>query len=846
MQKMKQIDLGRMFGLTFTGKKVKEWTQDYVPVTAIRDGVVITEDAHGRNHYVKILEINAVNFSTMDPVEQDRIILNYMRSLRSGPSTFQIKIITKQTNIEEYVAAAKQALAEETNVSCKALISNYIEYLTREAGRSTYKRHYYFIFRYEPPLYGNPPTTEEGVIAELNVRAQEVIAEFRSLGNKVFVAENENYTLCTLLYDYYNRAICRAEPFDSRLDRIESDIRRINKFTENDILPDIDFKTILAPKGIDFNESPSYMIIGGQYRAHYFIPGDRIPMNISTTGGWLTELASFGEDFDVDIFFNKESSEQKLNAIRNNLKWSSNNLQTTSAEAMNADEVVDEYSAAMFMKRALGSDGEEIYEMSVMLTTYALTLEDLVEKKAYIKRRSVQMDLPLLECKRFQEDAFNSTGFYCELTPKMFNLTHRNITSSGVAAAYPFTSFSLTDPNGVAIGYHRGNRSLIMLDLFASHYANANISLYGASGHGKTFALLTLTSRLRFHGIQQFILSPDKQDEFRRICDALGGIFVDISASSNQRINLFEITPMDTPEKELLGGESYVEKSWLTDKVENVGTWCNYLIKDLTPAEKVRLQQITMEMYAALGITEDNDSIFADKKTRTLKRMPTMSDFYERVKGDPALRPDVLIMLSQFVDGAAKSMNGQTNVNLDNKYIVFGLENIKEDLLAPTMFIILTYVWDKCRANKTERKMISIDEGWKLLDKNNPLVASFVERIFKVIRGYGGGALFATQSIVDLYKDGSNFGNAILSCSHSKIILGMEQKDLNVLSEELGISPTEASQVLGAEPGEALLCAGANHIPIKIEASETEYKLFTTRRSDLEQLVKEKKEQTKR
>lgn len=840
---MNNIDIGRSLGLTIKHNKIKEWTQDFVPVTAIRDGVVIIEDDRGRERFIKILEVNAVNFAIMSPIEQDRLIMNYMRSLRSGPSNFQIKIVTKPTDIEEYVSAAKKALAEETDVNCKALISNYINYLVGEAGMQTYKRHYYFIFEYEPPLYGNAPTTTEGVITALNEKAQEIIGEFRSIGNKIYVSDNEDYDLCVLLYDYYNRAICRMENFQSRVDRISRDIKKINRMQENDRMPDVDFKTLLAPKGIDFNESPNYMIIGGEYRAHYFIPGDRIPTYISTVGGWLNELSNFGEGFDVDIFFSKESSEQKLNSIRTNLKFSSNNLDQTAAEAMNADEVVEEYSAAMFMKKALGSGGEEIYEMSVMLTTYASTLEDLTDRKAYIKKRSVQMDVPILECKRFQEDAFDSTGFFVELTPKMFNLTHRNITSSGVAAAYPFTSFSLTDPNGIAIGYHRGNRSLIMLDLFAPHYANANISLYGASGHGKTFALLTLTSRLRFHGIQQFILSPDKQDEFRRICEALGGVFVDISASSNQRINLFEIVPMDSPEKELLGGESYVEKSWLTDKVETVGTWCNYLIRDLSYAEKVRLQQITVDMYSEFGITEDNDSIYEDKEAGKIKKMPAMSDFYERVKADTDLRSDILIILSQFVTGAARSMNGQTNVDLKNKYIVFGLENIKDELLAPTMFIILQYVWGKCRQNKTERKLISIDEGWKLLDKNNPLVGAFVERIFKVIRGYGGGALFATQSIVDLYSDGSNFGNAILSCSHSKIILGMEQKDLNMLSEELGLSPTEASQIIGAEPGEALLCAGSNHIPIKIEASAAEYKLFTTRRSDLEQLIKEMNQQ---
>ena len=110
---------------------------------------------------------------------------------------------------------------------------------------------------------------------------------------------------------------------------------------------------------------------------------------------------------------------------------------------MNADEKVAAYTDAMFMKEALRSGGEEIFEMGIIISTYATTLSELIERKAFIKKRSIAMGIDILECKRFQEEAFYSTGFSTEITPKMYNLTHRNITSSGVAATYPFTAFLL-------------------------------------------------------------------------------------------------------------------------------------------------------------------------------------------------------------------------------------------------------------------------------------------------------------------------------------------------------------------------------------------------------------------
>ena len=839
---MQKFDLGRDLGITIARRKPREWTQDFVPVKRVQNGVVVIEDDRGKTRFIKILEINAVNFAIMAPEEQDRLIMTYMRQLRTGPDSFQIKIVTKRSNIEEYIAAAKKALSEEQDINCKTMIVNYINYLSREASAQTFKKHYYYIFEYEPPAYGKGASSESEAIAALNRKADEIISNFKSLGNKVKITrpEEQDWELCNILYDYYNRKICSYENFESRLDRIEHDVKAINGIPQDEEAPDdSDFKSILAPKSIDFNESPNYMVIDGQYRCHYFAPGRNIPSYINTAGGWLTELTSFGEGFDVDLFFKKVDSAQKLNSIRNSLKFKRNDMEQTTAEDMNADEVMEGYSSAMFMKTALKSGGEEIYEMSVMMTTHADTLEELLDRKEFIKKRSIEMDMPLWECKRFQEEAFSSTGFFLDLSPKLFNLTHRNITSSGVAACYPYTAFSLADPEGIAVGYHRENKSLIMVDPFATHYANANISLYGSSGQGKTFTLMTLTSRMRFQGVQQYILSPDKQDEFRRICSAIGGVFVDISPSSTQRINLFEISPMESPERSLLGGDSYIEKSWLVDKIDSIKIWCNYLIKDLTYAEKVTIGRVLTELYADFGITEDNSSVYEDPVKKTVKRMPIMSDFYERIRREKGLRPDIGIILSQFVTGEAKSLNGHTNVDLNNKYIVFGLENIKGELLAPSMFIILDYVWGKCRERKTEKKMISIDEGWKLLDPKNPLVGEFVQEIFKIIRGYGGGAIFATQSIVDLFRDGSNFGNAILSCSHSKIILGMEQKDLKLITGELGLSATESAQIMGSEPGEALMCAGANHIPVKIQASDLEYKLFTTRRSDLAEIIKE-------
>lgn len=831
------FNIARDLGLSFSSSKPPEWTQDFVQENRIRNGVIITEDSNGNNRkFVKIMEVVAINFTIMSDEEQDMTIRKYAALIKTITADFHIKVVTTFSNIDDYVAMARAAYQEEKNESCKALIAQYIQYLQTEGGLDTYRKHYYFIFELQGEDMKSIQTEEDG-IALINRKAEEIASGFRSLGNDVLLfTSNEDGKLSELLYNYYNRATRRNEPYNKRVMRIRDDRAKVMELLPDADIP-FDFRNLIAPKSIDFNESPSYMVIDGMYRSHFFVRGNTIPNYMLTQGGWLSGIINFGFGYDIDIYFIKDDSSQKLNSIKNTLKWQKYKLANTEAEQENAEEIAENYSGAMWMKQALKGGRESVYDITVLITVWAHTLEELDLRKKAMKKAAITLDVDILECKRYQEEAFYSTGYTMNLRPKLLNVGRRNMTTSAVAAAYPFTAFSLSDKNGIAVGYHRENSSMVLYDPFDSRYANANMSIYGASGHGKTYSLMTITTRLRYHGVQNFILAPDKQDEFRRICDALGGEFVDIAATSSQRINPLEIRPMSSPVTAFLGGNSYSEKSWVIDKIDNLKIWLTYLIPDLTLAEKTQLETILLHLYGEFGMNEDNDSIYEDEEHTKLKKMPVISDFYKKIEKavrEGILRKDILVIMSRFINGACRNMNGQTNVDLNNKYIVFGLENIKNDMLAPTMFIILEFIWAKCRQDRTKKKMITIDEGWQLLDGNNRQVGEFVQEIFKVIRGFGGGAIFATQSIVDLFNGRDNYGNAILSCSHSKLILGMEKTDLDNISEKLGLSREEAMTIPSQDKGEALFCAGASHIPIKVKASPSEHMLFTTQREELE------------
>ena len=714
-------------------KKIdREYTQDFVPIKDIKNGVIIANYG-GKTHYIKLLEIIPLNFSLLSPDEQDSIVLLFRDLLRSAPASFHIKIITKRTDINSYLEAAEKAKAEEPLQSCRDLIDNYMQYIYTMGAYNSVERHYYFIFEFDQAFSSIKVTEEEGIINVLNQKAAAIMSDFNTMGNKAIDWGGNAKEIAKVLYSFYNPGISIAESFEERVERIEHDTMVTHNVEEGQN-PGLDIRDIISPKSIDFM-NPSYILIDGIYQSRFYVQGSGYP-NYMSTNGWLAAYIGLDYGIDTDLYFFKGNSAEKIRAIQNHAKLSNIRISQKESEEIDYNSALSNYEGTRFMMDALQTGGEEFYDMVAMFTANSLSYQGLCDIKKELMDRAIKWQVGMAECKRRQEPAFFMTAPYMDVDSTIKNLAKHNITTNSVAAAYPFTSFSLNDKDGILMGLNRNNGTMVIYDPFdTDHYVNANMTIFGETGHGKTYTLLTILMRLRCQGIQIFAFAPDKQDEFRRACDAVGGIFVDISPSSQQRINIFDIRPLTSPENEKLGGNSYTDKSWLIDKVDNLKIWLDYIIPGLTPAGKAVLE---------------THSVYKDKARKELKEMPIMQDLYDAVieaeeRGD--LSHDITLILSQFITGAASNMNGHTNVDLDNKFVVLGLENLKGDLMAPTMFSILEMVWGKCRENRTKKKMIAIDEGWQLLNGANKQVGEFVQEIFKVIRGFGGGAMFSTQSV---------------------------------------------------------------------------------------------------
>ena len=484
----------------------------------------------------------------------------------------------------------------------------------------------------------------------------------------------------------------------------------------------------------------------------------------------------------------------------------------------------------------------------VFVTISAKTYDELLWRKQQMTDMLKSMDMYLSDCRFQQEDALRSVMPFLQISPKLQKKTQRNVLTSGAASTYMFTSFEMSDDSGVLLGVNRHNNSLCIVDLFNTKInKNANLTMCGTSGAGKTFTLQLLALRMRMRGIQCYIIAPIKGHEFKRACSKIGGEFIKIAPGSPHCINVMEIRHTISPEMELIDEVDYNDMdSMLARKIQQLMIFFSLLIPDMTNEEEQMLDEALIKTYNEFGITHDNNSLYADATCfpPKLKKMPILGDLHKHLLENP-MTTRIAAIVSRFVTGSAQSFNRQTNVDLTNKYIVLDLSDLKGKLLPVGMMIALDYVWDNIKADRTKKKAIMIDEIWQLIGaSSNKLAAEFCLEIFKVIRGYGGAAIAATQDLSDFFSlDDGKYGRAIINNSKNKIILNLEQDEAQYVKDVLKLTRTEVRSITQFERGEALIHSNNNKVPVVIKASTEEKEMITTDRAELEAILRKRQKE---
>lgn len=827
-----------------TGKRKPEklsFTQDFIPIKNLEHGIIETTD--GR--YIKILEIEPINFMLRSEEEQYEIICSFASWLKISPVHLQFKSITRKADSDKHIAMLRKEMATEESEQCKKLSEGYIRLIKDVGSREALTRRFFLIFRYEE-LRRNENSDYGQICSTLLTAEQNARAYFMQCGNNILQPKDPDEATAEILYMFFNRRSCVEEPFHSRVDRIVLDTMAAkNKVIGIDPIPHIRMAHFIAPRGIDLTHR-NYIIMDGLYYSFLYIKGNGYPNKVRA--GWMSSLINAGEGIDVDVFLKRENRSKTIDKVAQRIRLNRTKLKSMQDTSTDYEELAGSIQAGYFIKQGIANYNEDLFYMSVFVTVSARTYEELMWRKQQMTDMLKSMDMYVSDCSFQQEDALRTVMPFLQISPKLEKKSKRNVLTSGAASTYMFTSFEMSDDTGVLLGINRHNNSLCIVDLFdTKKNKNANLNLLGTSGAGKTFTMQLLALRMRMRGIQCYIIAPIKGHEFRRACNRIGGQFIKIAPGSPHCINIMEIRHTISPEMELIDELDYSEMdSLLAQKIQQLMIFFSLLIPDMTNEEEQMLDEALIRTYGKFGITHDNDSVYEDRNAvpPKMKTMPILGDLHEELQKNEMTKR-IAVIVSRFVTGSAQSFNQQTNVDLSNKYIVLDLSELKGKLLPVGMMIALDYVWDKIKSDRTKKKAIMIDEIWQLIGAgSNRMAAEFCLEIFKIIRGFGGAAISATQDLSDFFglEDG-RYGRAIINNSKNKIILNLEPDEAEFVRDTLKLTKTEIRSITRFERGEALICSNNSKVPVIIKASKEEQEMITTDRAELEAILKERQQE---
>ncbi|MDM8134378.1 VirB4 family type IV secretion system protein [[Clostridium] symbiosum] len=794
-----------------------------IPITGITDGIIHTSD--GR--HVKIVEVMPVNFLLRSPVEQRNIIYSFIGYLKIAPVKLQIKVLSKKADISGFLENIRRDKEKETDERCRLLQEDYASLIRSVGSREAISRRFFLIFEYETYRSSR---NQNDIVAVLNTAVQTAKKYLSQCGNEVIIPEHDTQACVEVLYHILNRRTSTMKTLNQRMNEVVAWYIRENGEESVENIPITEF---FAPESIDFKHG-NYIVMDGVYHTYLFIPSagyrSRVP------AGWLSLLVNAGEGIDIDVFLYKQDKAKSVERIGRRIRLNSSKIKEVSDTNSDYDDLAESIQAGYYLKNGLGSS-EDLYYMSILITVTGYSADEVEWRAKEMKKLLNSQDIDTMSCLFKEENAFQSALPLLNLDKNLYQRSKRNLLTSGVASCYPFTSYEMSDRDGILMGVNKANSSLVIVDIFNSEiYKNANMAIMGTTGAGKTFTLQLMALRMRRKGIQVFIIAPDKGHEFARACENIGGAFIQISPASLNCINVMEIRKTDKAASDILDGP-LVQHSELASKIQDLHIFFSLLIPDMSHEEKQLLDEALIITYNREGITHENQSLIDPENPGRYRAMPILGDVYE-VLMEKTETKRLANILNRMVHGSASSFNQQTNVDLSNKYVVLDISELSGDLLTVGMFVALDFVWSKAKEDRTVEKAIFIDEVWKLIGAaSNEMAAEYVLEIFKIIRGYGGSGVCATQDLTDFFalKDGK-YGRGIINNAKTKIILNMENNEAEQIKEVLHLSEAEMMSIVRFERGNGMISTNNNNLTVEFRASQLEKDLITTDRKDLKEL----------
>ena len=528
--------------------------------------------------------------------------------------------------------------------------------------------------------------------------------------------------------------------------------------------------------------------------------------------GWLSSIINIDEVLDISMFIYPVDTQ----IVLNNLRKKVTQLEATMNINMEKGKVRDPGLEAALqdaeeLRDQLQIGAEKFFRYGLYITLYADSLDELNFIQHKIETIFGQQLVFSKVASSQQEQGLNSS--IPQLTDEL--QIRRNMNTGAISTSFPFTSADLTDNKGVLYGINMHNNGLVIFDRFSLE--NANMVVFAKSGAGKSFTVKLEALRSMMVGADIVIIDPE--NEYQKLCDAVGGSYIRLSLSSDTRINPFDLPRViDTDEADdALRANLVTLHGLLRQMLGGAGTGAGgQVVAGLSPAEEADIDQALIDTYARVGITSDP---LTHNSTP-----PTISDLYDTLLHMGGTGPSLAQRLRKFTSGTfAGIFSQQSNIDINNNMVVFNIRDLEDELRPTAMYIVLNHIWNITRTDQRKRMLI-VDEAWQLMKYDDS--ANFLFSLAKRARKYQLGLTTITQDVEDFV--GSKMGRAIVSNSSMQLLLKQSASAVDVLAQVFKLTDEEQKRLANFPVGQGLFFAGQNHVHIQIQASDTEYNLINT------------------
>jgi type IV secretory pathway VirB4 component len=565
-------------------------------------------------------------------------------------------------------------------------------------------------------------------------------------------------------------------------------------------------RDLISPSSIEIHSS--YFRLGTKYGRTMYVYG--YPRTLYT--GWLSPLINIDEVLDISMYIYPVDTAIVMKNLRKKVTQLEADISLNAEKGRIRNPETDAaIQDAEELRDALQVGAEKFFRFGLYVTIWADSLDELNFVQHKIETIFGQQMVFSKVASSQQEQGMNTTMPMCTDQIQV----RRNMNTGAISTSFPFTSADLTQERGILYGINMHNNGLVIFDRFTLE--NANMVVFAKSGAGKSFTVKLEALRSMMLGAEILIIDPE--NEYQRLCDAVGGSYVRLSLNSDVRINPFDLPKViDTEDASdalranlvtlhglfrlMLGGAQIAPNG--------------QAIPALTPNEEADLDQALIDTYARAGITSDP---LTHQSTP-----PTIINLYDTLLHMGGTGPQLAQRLRKYTTGTfAGIFSQQSNIDINNQMVVFNIRDLEDELRPVAMYIVLSHIWNVVRADQRKRLLI-VDEAWQLMKYDDS--ANFLFSLAKRARKYYLGLTTITQDVEDFMS--SKMGRAIVHNSSLQLLLKQSAAAVDVLSDVFKLTEEEKKRLANFPVGQGLFFAGQNHVHIQVIASETEEGLITT------------------